>query len=44
MFAPLAASLNHLKINTKYMESKIKATSPLQWSFLNTDVTSFNKL
>jgi len=38
MFAQLAASLNHLQINTKYMESKIKATSPLQRSFLNIDV------
>jgi hypothetical protein len=44
LFAPLAASLNHLRINTKYVESKIKTTSPLQRSFLNTDVLSFNKL
>jgi len=39
MFAQQAASLNHLQITTKYVESKLKATSPLQRSFLNTDVT-----
>lgn len=45
MFAQLAASLNHLQINIKYVESKTKATSPLQRSFLNTDVTvSLKKL
>lgn len=45
MFAQLAASLHHLQINTKYVESKIKATSPLQRNFLNTDITvSLKKL